>query len=90
MDSFSGKGATERVLPADDSVAVSSSASPADLGAPELIGVKDGSHVEPDITIDEIEDSNHGWFTYFKTRTFWIVLVLGYIQLAIDSQCLLG
>lgn len=28
-------------------------------------------------TADEIEEGKAGWFTYLKTRNFWIVLLLG-------------
>lgn len=84
MDTSNGKSADERVLHSDDSnVATSSSASPIDHGAPELMGVSDDSHGGPETTIDEIEETKTGWFAYLTTRNFWIVLVLGYISLVV-------
>jgi len=47
--------------------------------APELIGVKDGLGTQgPRADIEDIEESKKGWFAYFRTRNFYIVLVLGY------------
>ena len=34
-------------------------------------------HAQPETTADEIEEGKAGWFTYLKTRNFWIVLLLG-------------
>ena len=82
MEYYDGKGAPERVLPAGDDVAATTCASPVDDAAPELIGVNDGSQTGVVTTIDEIEGSKKGWFAYFGTRNFWIVLVLGYLDLA--------
>ena len=42
-------------------------------GAPEVVGI------EGERTVDEIEESKEGWFAYFKTKDFYIVLVLGYV-----------
>ena len=80
MDSFYGKGAAnQQVLPADDGqLATSSTPSPVTHAAPEIIGVLDRSRAGGDTAIDEIEESKTGWFAYFTTRNFWIVLVLGY------------
>ena len=48
-------------------------------GAPEIIATEgapargmSGAHV-----VDEIEREKGGWFAYFKTKQFYIVLVLG-------------
>ena len=85
MEYYEGKGAPERVVPAGDvNIAEPTCASPVNHGAPELIGVNEGSQTGAITTIDEIEESNKGWFAYFGTRNFWIVLVLGYLDLAID------
>ena len=85
MEYYDGKGAPERVLPAGgDDVAVPTCTSPIDHSAPELIRVNDGSQTDAITTIDEIEESKKGWFAYFGTRNFWIVLVLGYLDLAIQ------
>lgn len=77
MDTSDGKGATGRVLPTNEHAPASRSSSPVPHGAPEVINVHDGLHAGPDTTIDEIEESKKGWFAYFTTRNFWIVLVLG-------------
>ena len=79
MASFYAKGdANQQVLPTDDQLAASSQSSPVTHGAPEIIGVLHPSRAEGDTAIDEIDESNKGWFAYFTTRNFWIVLVLGY------------
>lgn len=86
MEYYDGKGAPERVLPAGD--AAPTCASPVNHGAPEFIGVN--SQTGATTTIDEIEESKKGWFAYFGTRNFWIVLVLGYPDLAIEIPCSFG
>jgi len=64
MEYFNAKAPTEQVR----SKAEESSNIPSPFqGAPE-----------PREDIEEIEDSKKGWFAYFKTRNFYIVLVLGY------------
>ena len=87
MDSSYGKGAAnQQVLPADDGqLATSSESSPVTHGAPEIIGVLDRSGGGGDSAIDEIEESKTGWFAYFTTRNFWIVLALGYGALVFDD-----
>ena len=87
MDSFSGKSATnQQVLPTDGSqLATSSESSPVTHGPPEIIGVLDESSAGGGTAIDEIEESKTGWFAYFTTRNFWIVLVLGYGVLLLDD-----
>ena len=51
--------------------------------APELIGVTntrgDG---QPERTVEEVEGSKTGWFAYFKTKDFYLVLVLGYVSMS--------
>ena len=42
-------------------------------GAPEMITMEGGT------TVEEIEESKKGWFAYFQTRDFYIVLILGYV-----------
>ena len=56
----------------------SSSLSPAH-GAPEVVGGTNGHGFGHERTVDEIEASKTGWFAYFKTKDFYIVLVLGYV-----------
>lgn len=41
-------------------------------------GVNGLHHENPD-SVEEIEASEEGWLAYFKTRNFYIVLVLGYV-----------
>ena len=78
MHASDGKGATGLVLPAgDDHPVASDIASPVDHGTPGLTGVSDDLHGAAGTTVDEIEESRKGWFAYFTTRNFWIVLVLG-------------
>lgn len=54
-------------------------------GAPELTGVSNASgygQPERTRTVEEIEGRKRGWFAYFKTKDFYIVLVLGYVGLS--------
>ncbi|KAL8857606.1 MAG: hypothetical protein Q9178_005771 [Gyalolechia marmorata] len=46
-------------------------------GAPEVTGVDEDTAAVT--TVEEVEASKKGWFAYFKTRDFYIVLVLGQI-----------
>ena len=73
-------GVTEHFAPAS---AEPRSSSPSDAklvhGNPEITDIKDDTN-DPDgavTTIDELEASKKGRFAYFKTRDFYIVLVLG-------------
>lgn len=64
-------------------------ASPVQHGAPELIGIDKGKgedrtglgteHGNTGLTVEEIEKSKTGWFAYFRTSGFWIVLLLGQV-----------
>ncbi len=48
--------------------------------APEVIGISDEAERESaGGNVDEIQASKRGWFAYFKTRDFYIVLLLGYL-----------
>lgn len=38
-----------------------------------------GLYNETPASVEEIEASGKGWLAYFKTRNFYIVLVLGYV-----------
>lgn len=42
------------------------------------VGTNGLHHENPD-SVEAIEASEKGWLTYFKTRNFYIVLVLGYV-----------
>ena len=68
----------------------SSNSSPTVHGAPELVRVRDsgaiaapGGHGERGngggMTVEDIEESKKGWFAYFRTKQFYIVLLLGYV-----------
>lgn len=47
--------------------------------APEVIGSGDEAEGESaGENADEIQASKGGWFAYFKTRNFYLVLLLGY------------
>ena len=46
-------------------------------GDPEI--VDDGDAPAPGIAIAELETSKRGRFAYFKTKQFYIVLILGYV-----------
>lgn len=39
-----------------------------------------GLHNETPASVDEIEEGEKGRLAYFKTRNFYIVLVLGYVS----------
>ena len=57
--------------------------------APELIGMSDGAAGESvGENADEILASKGGWFAYFRTRNFYLVLLLGYgiIRLPISPE----
>ena len=44
-------------------------------GAPEVAGGNGIDGAGP--SVEEIDNSRRGWFAYFKTRDFYIVLILG-------------
>ncbi|KAL8659229.1 MAG: hypothetical protein Q9202_007224 [Teloschistes flavicans] len=49
-------------------------------GSPQTIGTEGNESGEPIVTtVDELEASKEGRFAYFKTRDFYIVLVLGQV-----------
>ncbi|KAI9825109.1 MAG: hypothetical protein M1832_001429 [Thelocarpon impressellum] len=45
-------------------------------GAPEVVEVN-GSNNGPGSTVEELAARDKSWYAYFKTRDFWMVLVLG-------------
>lgn len=51
-------------------------------GAPKVVHVHNGGDAwrGGEVTVEEIDESEKGWFAYFKTRNFYIVLLLGYEQ----------
>ena len=75
----SEKHAVEATTTANDVHASSSSTPSPKHGPPEIIGIHDGvaGHTEGVTTVEEIEESKKGWFAYFKTRNFYIVLITG-------------
>ncbi|KAI4282496.1 MAG: hypothetical protein L6R38_002888 [Xanthoria sp. 2 TBL-2021] len=46
-------------------------------GAPEVTGINEDTAAVT--TVEEVQATKKGWFAYFKTRDFYIVLVLGQI-----------
>ena len=77
MAHSSGKPPIEQVLPAPAENESSSASSPVH-GAPELVGMKGGSGAQASrADVEGIDESKKGWFAYFRTRSFYIVLVLG-------------
>lgn len=81
MDTQGGKSsAIEHIDPitGDTKHLPSSSSSPV-YAAPEVIGIGDGVEGESARkNADEIQASKGEWFAYFKTRNFYLVLLLGY------------
>lgn len=49
-------------------------------GASEVVAINEQANAPEDAvtTVDELEASKKGRFAYFKTKDFYIVLVLGY------------
>ena len=62
-----------------DTKELASSSSVPVHAAPELLEIDNGAQGESagDIA-DEIQASKKGWFAYFKTKDFYLVLLLGY------------
>ncbi|KAL8717141.1 MAG: hypothetical protein Q9225_005595 [Loekoesia sp. 1 TL-2023] len=83
MATHGGKGGVTEYFasaPAGQGPSSSSEANPMH-GAPEVVDIKDDvDATEGAITsVDELEASKKGRFAYFKTRDFYIVLVLGQV-----------
>ena len=49
-------------------------------GAPEIVYTAAANRVEG-FTAEEIDESKKGWFAYFRTKDFYVVLLLGYAYL---------
>ena len=47
-------------------------------GAPEVTGINQDTAAVT--TVEEVQASKKGWFAYFKTRDFYIVLLLGCVH----------
>ena len=72
---------------AEDLEGPPSSASSPKHAFPEIIGVDGserpfGGRVD---AVDEVDNSKKGWFAYFKTRNFWIILCLGQMLSLCDT-----
>lgn len=69
----------EHYAPTNEDQGSSSSSAQARHGTPQITrgnnGASDGEGIVT--PLDEIEERHQGWFAYFKTRDFYIVLVLG-------------
>lgn len=79
-----GASTVETTIP-DHNGFGSSNSSPVH-GSPELFDIDNGNsngsvHVGGR-TIEEFEESKRGWFAYFKTKDFYIVLMLGYVNIS--------
>lgn len=73
MQNHSGLGSDQPIIGADKGLYAQANPVPKpDVGATGLY------HENPD-SVEEIELSEKGWLAYFKTRNFYIVLVLGYV-----------
>ncbi|KAL8682604.1 MAG: hypothetical protein Q9186_001377 [Xanthomendoza sp. 1 TL-2023] len=79
MDGHDGKsGATEHYTPAPAGKDSPNSTEVRPVhGAPEVTGINEDAAAVT--TIEEVEASKKGWFAYFKTRDFYIVLLLGQV-----------
>ena len=57
-------------------------------GVAEIIGVnahqQTMGEVDPD-AVEAVDNSKQGWFAYFKTRNFWIILCLGQLLSLCDT-----
>lgn len=80
MATYDAKGgATEHSAPASAAQGSASSDLKSAHGDPRVVDINgDGNPPEGVVTtVDELEASKRGRFAYFKTRDFYIVLVLG-------------
>ena len=73
MEHYSGKSPIEQSMPAGDDGGASSSISSPKHGTPNII--EDSTTAT---TVEDVDESKKGWTAYFRTRDFYIVLVLGY------------
>ena len=81
MDTQSGKSsAIEHIdhITGDAKHPPSTNSSPVHT-TPELVGISEGAGGKGAEGIaNDIQASKGGWFAYFKTRNFYLVLLLGY------------
>lgn len=76
MEGLDGKsGVTESYAPRP--AGTDSDKSSGAGSAPEVTGINEDTAAVT--TVEEVQASKKGWFAYFKTRDFYIVLVLGYV-----------
>lgn len=84
MDHSDGKTLPlNEIRPSDDTRNPRGSTSPLAHAAPETVGVTGEVGTVPGkspVTVDEIEESGKGRFAYFRTRNFYVVLGLGYVD----------
>lgn len=74
MEHYSAKGPIERSMPAGNDGAGSASTSSPIHGTPNII--EDPATAT---TVEDVDESKKGWTAYFRTRDFYIVLVLGQV-----------
>lgn len=88
MSSTISKVAASNVAPADEVKESSPTESQRAHGPLESIGTDhhetavSGASREDERTVEEIEETEKGWFAYFMTRNFYIVLLLGHVPLS--------
>jgi len=56
-------------------------------GEPQMVDMGTyGEESHGETTVEEVETKTKGWFSFFRTRNFWIVLVLGQILSLCDTS----
>ncbi len=81
MDGYDGKSSVTRtehfVARPTGKESDKSSGAASTHGAPEVTGINQDT---APVTVEEVQASKDGWFAYFKTREFYIVLLLGCVH----------
>ncbi|KAL8799248.1 MAG: hypothetical protein Q9223_006222 [Gallowayella weberi] len=79
VDGKSGVSEHYAPVPAGKDSPTSNDVNPAHC-APEVTGINEDDDADAAVTtVEEVEASQKGWFAYFKTRDFYIVLLLGQV-----------
>ena len=84
-----GKTAVANTVAADEPKGLPLSNTAHARGAPEIVEYNGGQTYNGGVSVEDIDESKKGWFVYFKTKDFYIVLLLGYIlppNFPIDSN----
>ena len=79
MDTLHGKTAVANTVSAGGNGGSPPSSTAPVHGAPQVADADhgDGPYRDGEVTVEEIDESKKGWFAYFQTRDFYIVLLLG-------------